>query len=124
MNDVDPPSPPSPRPGNRLPLGIAAALVILQSRTHRRNLIFGLTLLTLVLVFGGFFILGDRLAMKPVAFLVYWALVFGAVMLVLLLAVYDLIAIRREHREDLRDLKSRLNREIALQEKERDKQSS
>ncbi|MCB1087518.1 MAG: hypothetical protein KDM63_10770 [Verrucomicrobiae bacterium] len=85
-------------------------MVVLRDRRLRRNALFGVTLLTLILVFGGELVLGDGLMKHPVAFTVFWGICFGLVGLVLLLALYDLLAVRREHRQRVRDLE----REVAL----------
>lgn len=85
-------------------IGKAFGALVLKDRGLRRNALFGLTLLVLLLVFGGSVILGDDLMRSPLAFLLFWGLCFLLVGLVLMLALYDLIAVRREHRRKVRDL--------------------
>jgi hypothetical protein len=88
----------------RAAIGLAFGTVVVRNQRLRRNALFGLTLLTLLLVFGGSVILGDGLMKKPMAFMIFWGLCFLLVCLVLLLALYDLLAVRREHRQRLREL--------------------
>ena len=90
-------------------IGLAFGTVVLRDRRLRRNVLFGLTLLTLFLVFGGAVFLGDGLMEHPVAFLLFWGLCFLLVGFVLLLAFYDLLVVRKEHRAKVRALE----REIA-----------
>lgn len=101
---------------------MAFGSVVLKERRLRRNALFGLTLLTLLLVFGGTVFLGDGLMKNPVAFLAFWGICFLMVGLVLLLALYDLLAVRKEHRRRVKDLERQLAdaaaeaREIARRE--------
>lgn len=88
----------------RAAIGLAFGTVVVRNHRLRRNALFGLTLLTLLLVFGGAVILGDGLMKKPVAFVIFWGICFLLVGLVLLLALYDLLAVRKEHRQRLREL--------------------
>ncbi|NNE92360.1 MAG: hypothetical protein HKN23_11990 [Verrucomicrobiales bacterium] len=79
-------------------LGLAAGLVFLQHRTYRRNILFGATVFTLFLVFGGSVFLGDDLARRPIAFLLFWGICLVSALVVIWLAIYDILAIRRDHR--------------------------
>lgn len=97
---------------------MAFGAVVLKDRGLRRNVLFGLTLLTLLLVFGGTVILGDGLMRKPAAFLLFWGICFLLVGLVLMLALYDLLAVRKEHRKRVRDLERRLAEEAELARRE------
>ncbi len=81
----------------RFLLGMATGITILQHRPYRRNLLFGLTLGTLLLVFVGAVFLTRFLAENPIYFVLYWLLCFMLAGLVLLLAVYDMLMIRKEH---------------------------
>lgn len=98
-------------------------LVVLRHRKWRRNILFGLTLLTLFLVFGGVVVLGDGLMNEPVGFVVFWGICFILVGLVLMLALLDIMIIRREHRGQVRELERELSdaaeeaRELAEAEK-------
>ncbi len=97
---------------------MAFGAVVLKDRGLRRNMLFGLTLLTLLLVFGGTVILGDGLMRNPAAFLLFWGICFLLVGLVLMLALYDLLAVRKEHRKQARDLERRLAEEAELARRE------
>lgn len=81
---------------------------VLQHPTARRNLLFGLTLLTLILVFVGAVPLGETLMREPLAFAVFWLTCFILAVLVLVLAFYDLMRVRREHARRVRDLDKEL----------------
>ncbi|MCB1233020.1 MAG: hypothetical protein KDN19_22435 [Verrucomicrobiae bacterium] len=106
----------------RVAIGLAFGSVVLKERRLRRNALFGLTLLALLLVFGGTVFLGDGLMKSPIAFLAFWGICFLMVGLVLLLALYDLLAVRKEHRRRVKDLERQLAdaaaeaREIARRE--------
>ncbi len=88
---------------------VAAGRIILRNRKHRRNLIFGLTLLTLFLVFGGTVLLGDQLMEHPWAFLSFWLICFLSVGLVLMLAIYDIGMVRSEFRSQRKKLERELD---------------
>lgn len=81
---------------------------MLKRRSFRRNLLFGSTLLTLVLVFVGAVPLNRVLAESIVSFACFWIVVLLLVGFILLLALYDMIRIRVEHRERLQDLEKEL----------------
>ena len=93
--------------GEEEPSSTAPTGVLLHA-VARRNLLFGLTLLTLVLVFIGAVTLGETLMGMPLAFTVFWLACFILVVLILLLAFYDLRRVRREHAKRLRDLDKEL----------------
>ncbi|MEX2580441.1 MAG: hypothetical protein WD342_15390 [Verrucomicrobiales bacterium] len=93
---------------DRVATGLAAGWVILRHRPYRRNLLFGTTLLTLLMVFLGAVPLGPMLMNRPLGFTVFWAVCFLMVGFVLVLAVYDLIRIRRDHRKRMRTLEKEL----------------
>jgi len=80
----------------------------LQHPVARRNLLFGLTLVLLVLVFIGAVLLGEVLMAKPLLFFFYWMTSFVLAVLVLGLAFYDLMRVRREHARRVRDLEKEL----------------
>lgn len=82
----------------------------LRHRSFRRNLLFGTTLLTLVVVFLGAVPFGPALIDKPFWFTVFWSGCFVLVGIVLLLAFYDLIRIRKDHRKRVRELEKDLAR--------------
>ncbi|MEM9283966.1 MAG: hypothetical protein AAGA96_19265 [Verrucomicrobiota bacterium] len=93
---------------DKLAFGIATGWVIVRHRPYRRNLLFISTLITLLSVFVGAVLLTAFLADRPVIFALYWIACFLLVGFVLLLAVYDLMAIRSEHRKRLNHLEKEL----------------
>ena len=118
----------------RVAMGVATGWVIVRHRPYRRNLLFITTLITLALVFAGAVPLAPALIQKPVAFFLFWTLCFLLVGFVLLLAIYDLMQIRREHRirmnkleqelADAADEARRLAEEALANEKEKNGEDS
>lgn len=82
--------------------------MFLKRRPCRRNLLFGSTLLALLLVFLGAVPLASFLAGSVIRFTCFWLVVLLLVGFVLLLALYDMIRIRVEHRERLVELEREL----------------
>ena len=111
-------------------MGLATGWVILRHRPYRRNLLFFTTLATLVLVFLGAVPLGTLLAGNPVWFAAFWIVVFLLAAFVLLLAIYDLIRIRKDHRKRVSSLEQELAdaadeaRRLAREELEKDREDS
>lgn len=89
-------------------MGLATGWVLLRHRPYRRNLLFISTLLTLVAVFIGVAPLGPFLATRPVGFALFWIGVFLMASFVLLLAIYDLIRIRQDHKRRMEELENEL----------------
>lgn len=104
-----PGSTPPKKSNNPLVMAIATSLVLLRTRRYRRNLLFGLTLFTLLVVFGGAFSLAAWLNDRPMLFASYWLACFLLVIVLLVLALYDLMMVRREHRREMRRLDQRLS---------------
>ncbi len=96
--------------GERVALGLAAGWLLVRHRSCRRNLLFVSTLLTLVMVFLGSAPLTGALGKSPFWFSIYWVACFFLVGFVLLLAIYDLIMIRKEHRERMKQLEQELSK--------------
>ncbi len=92
--------------GENLP--VATGKRLLKRRDFRRNFLFGCTLLTLIVVFVGAVPLNGILSRSPWGFLLFWIGVLFLVGFVLLLALYDIIQIRVEHRERLKSLEQEL----------------
>lgn len=90
----------------------AAGMTVLHARKYRRNLLFGLTLVMLVMVLLGSVVLGESLARRPVVFAIYWALCFVLLFVVLGLALYDLMRVRIEHQAGMRLLDARMSAEM------------
>lgn len=104
---------PPPEKSNPLAMVIATGLVVLHTRRYRRNLLFGLTLLTLLWAFVGVAFIGAALTQRPVAFTIYWLLCFLLVLALAAMALYDLMRVRKEHRREQRKLEERLGRAMA-----------
>ena len=69
-------------------------------------------IITMVLVFGGVFLLLDALQRHPFLFVGYVALCFASAVFMLLLALYDLLAVRAQHRSELRELQKRVQKAV------------
>lgn len=87
---------------------IATGLVVLHTRRYRRNLLFGLTLVTLLWTFVGAAFIGRVLMQRPVAFTIYWLVCFLLVLALSVMALYDLMRVRKEHDREQRKLEQRL----------------
>jgi hypothetical protein len=92
----------------KLAMSLATGWVILRHRPYRRNLLFFTTLSTLVLLFLGAVPLAPVLAASPFWFALFWIAVFLLASFVLLLAIYDLIRIRKEHHARMAELENEL----------------
>jgi len=92
----------------RVAMALATGRVILRHRPYRRNLLFVLTLVTLAMVFLGAAPLAPALGERPLGFFFFWAVCFLLAGFVLLLAIYDLVRIRGEHRRRLEELEREL----------------
>jgi len=99
---------PTPKP-NPLAMVIGTGMVVLHTRRYRRNLLFAVTLAMLLMVGVGSVVLGESLVRKPIAFAGFWGSCSALLLLVLCLAMYDLLRVRREHRKELRRLDDRLS---------------
>jgi uncharacterized membrane protein len=97
-----------PKKAEAVAMGLATGWVLLRHRPYRRNLLFMSTLLTLILVFVGATVLGPFLATKPIGFVLFWIGVFLMASFVLLLAIYDLVRIRQDHKRRMDELENEL----------------
>ena len=80
-------------------VSVAPANTIRHQR-YRRNVLFLMTLFTLILVFIGAVPLGESLMAIPFAFALYWSICFILVSVVLMLALYDLMRVRRDRQKE------------------------
>ncbi len=96
----------------------------------RRNFLFVATLTTLILFFLGAVPYHEKLSQSAVRFTVFWAGVFILATAVLVLAVYDLARVRRDHQMRARELEKELAaaaaeaRELMRQQQEQDRDES
>lgn len=93
---------------NKVALGLATGWILIRHRPYRRNLLFISTIVTLILVFVGAIPLGPFLMARPLGFSLFWLGCFSLVGFVLILAVYDLIRIRSDHRHRMIELEKEL----------------
>ena len=83
----------------------ALTLVILRDTRRRRSMMFGIVVGTLLLLFLGSTLFADWLRERVGWFLLYWAGVAWLTVTILLLALYDLVAVRRDSRAELKRLR-------------------
>jgi len=102
-----------PKKKNSLAMVIATGLVVLYTRRYRRNLLFGLTIVTLLWTFVGAAFIGGALMQRPVAFTLYWLVCFLLVLALAVMALYDLMRVRKEHDREQRKLEERLGEAMA-----------
>lgn len=84
-------------------------LAVLRTRSLRRTLMFWATILMMGMTFTGAFLILDALSRSLILFAVYWGLVFLQVILLLLLAIYDMLSVGREFRTQSRQNAERLS---------------
>ena len=84
----------------RFQLGAALILVTLRTRRLRRHVMFWQALTLMGMIAVGLWLVGGFLESHPTWFLIYWLLCFGFVILLLLLASYDLLMTPREIRAE------------------------
>ena len=77
----------------------------------RRLTMFYAVLVAMVMAFAGDIILGEWLREKLVRFVIYWLVCGWLTVLAALLAVYDLLMLRIQHRLVRRELRERLLKE-------------
>ena len=80
---------------------------ILRDRIMRRKMLFGIVLATLILVGLGALGLDAWLCEHAVLFLLYWGACLWLTLTSMLLALYDMLLIRKEASEERRRIKSR-----------------
>ncbi|MGY8691105.1 MAG: hypothetical protein ACKVHP_25610 [Verrucomicrobiales bacterium] len=97
--------------GNDTPSWAQLALRIgffsLRNLTWRRKLMFYLTLVALSQLGFGLLIL-DRLSHSIILFVIYWGTCVFLVCLMLLLALYDMLAVRQGQQLELKRLRERM----------------
>ena len=109
---------------DKVALGLATGWILIRHRPYRRNLLFVSTIVTLILVFVGAIPLGPFLMERPLGFTLFWLACSSLVGFVFILAIYDLIRIRTDHRHRMIELEKELAeaadeaREMAAQELE------
>jgi uncharacterized membrane protein len=82
----------------QLVIGIATGIAL--SQAQRRRVMFVLTLGSIIMLFGGTFLLWGSFVKHPLFFAVYWLVCVWIVICVLLLAIYDLLQVMRRGREE------------------------
>ena len=81
------------------PSSVATATMILRTRTLRRQVMFIGMLIAMAQVFLGALPLDKYLTERPTLMAIYWLSCFGLVIFIMLLALYDLLAVRREEKQ-------------------------
>ena len=81
---------------------------ILRDRTQRRTVMFWIVAATLAQLAAGVFVLDAWLLANPVIFLLYWGACFWLTITSLLLALYDMLALRVESRRERERIKGQV----------------
>ena len=89
----------------KLVLGISKALV--RDQTMRRQTMFYVVLMALLMLFCGSTIFADGLRQKPITFFFYWAACGWLTILSVLMAIFDILIIRAAARAARRRLEAR-----------------
>ena len=90
---------------------------LLQEKDARRKLMFYSCIVTMVLVFGGVFLPVGALQNSPILFIFYIGVCFASTIFMLLLALYDLLAIRAQHRQEMKELRKRIQEAVSDERK-------
>ena len=99
--------------------------IILRTRRLRRNLMFGLTLAMMIFVFLGAYPMAAFLSDRPWLFIFYWLFCGFLVITSIFLAIYDMLRVTQEGREnlekfDLTDIQKQLDEARAKLKKEQE----
>ena len=90
---------------------------LLQEKDARRKVMFYACIVTMVLVFGGVFLPVGALQKSPILFICYIGVCFASTIFMLLLALYDLLAIREQHRQEMKELRKRIQKAVSDESK-------
>jgi membrane protein implicated in regulation of membrane protease activity len=90
---------------------------VIRDQSTRRALMFGVVLIALLMLFVGATFLSGHLAGKPLMFIAYWVVCGWLTLLAVLLAIYDLVAVRAKAAHERRKLRQKVFGEHAEREK-------
>ena len=91
-----------------VPFVILISKGILRDRQMRRTALFWIVLASLTLLGAGAFLLDGWLSEHLIAFILYWGACLWLTMTSILLALYDLLAIRNEAARKRRQIKGQV----------------
>lgn len=89
-------------------LVIAITRGLIRSQQTRRSAMFVILIAALLMLFGGATFLSDVLLDHPLGFLLYWAACAWLTLSAVLLAVFDLLAVRARARKEKQLLKAKI----------------
>ncbi|MGB8353714.1 MAG: hypothetical protein WCD79_07505 [Chthoniobacteraceae bacterium] len=89
-------------------LVIQLTKALIHDQHARRTAMFGIVCVALVGLFAGTTFLSGYLSENPVTFLAYWAVCAWLTMAAVLLAIFDLMAMRMQLRREKRRLKEEI----------------
>jgi hypothetical protein len=101
----------------------AMALVVMRNRILRRKLMFGVSLTAMFLVFIGMTLLDEFLTDHVLLLLIYWLIAGATVVLMLLLALYDMMMVRSEQAGNEVAELARIVKEVERLKAEQEKES-
>lgn len=104
-----------PRPGGRdaVALTVAICLGIIRDQRMRRSVIFFTLLGVMAMLFAGFALFDGWLAKRPFLFLIYWAACAWFTFLTILMALYDMLMVRKSAMIARRRLAEQMHREVS-----------
>ncbi len=94
---------------NPVRLAINISIGIAFDQRLRRKAMFVLTLAALILLFVGTTILWPTFPDHPLFFAIYWLICAWLTVCVILLSIYDLLTVGRQHRRDVRQNRHNLD---------------
>jgi protein-S-isoprenylcysteine O-methyltransferase Ste14 len=86
----------------------AFSRAILNDKGARRKIMFYASLVTLILLFAGAVILSDFLQRSWILFTGYWGICLLGTVFMIMMAFYDMLAVRASHQSEMRRLKKRM----------------
>lgn len=89
-------------------LVIAITRGLIRSQQSRRSAMFGILIAALVMLFCGSTFLSGLLREHPVGFIFYWAACAWLTLTSVLLALFDLVAVRAQARREKQQLKAKI----------------
>ncbi len=90
-----------------LATAVKVGLLVLRDRQSRRKLMFYITLAAMIQLGFGVLIL-HHLAGSLILFVLYWGFCLVLVCIMVLLAMYDMLAVRQEQKAELKRLREKI----------------
>lgn len=132
MNPSAPEEKPSPqrpqRGGDLVALTVAICLGIIREQRVRRSVLFVVMISIMLMLFGGVVVFDQWLAKHPIVFLLYWGACLWLTGLSILMALYDMLMVRKagalSRRRLAEDMAEETNEEIIRSASQKPKRPS